>query len=105
MTTGVFTMTFQGCFKDEKDRDLPIFGEVSYSPNECAKKCFDLGYKYSGSQWQQECWCGDSFGKYGTSNDCKCDEYDIGWYHNCVYGTGSSGGGQQAPCPTPAPTV
>merc|ERR1719210_2100975 len=58
--------------------------------NECASR----GFKFSGSQWEKECWCGDTYNKHGHADN-------VGHLVNCIYdlngfasgGSWSSGGG------------
>mmetsp|Transcript_285 Transcript_285/g.1199 ORF Transcript_285/g.1199 Transcript_285/m.1199 type:complete len:1164 (-) Transcript_285:205-3696(-) len=75
---------FVGCFADHTDdRDLSIvkgFGDYDY----CSQQC--QGYKFFGRQWEFECFCGNSYGKHGTSSDCRCsDDTNLGSGANCVY--------------------
>jgi len=78
---------YLGCFDDVPDsagtRDLPHFvghGNVL----ECAALC--EGYAYFGHQSTLQCWCGHSYGRFGKSTDCECDDpEDIGGGVNCVY--------------------
>lgn len=84
---GVMETEFIGCFEDAIDkagtRDLPHFvgkGNV----DQCASQC--KGYKYFGHQSDMQCWCGNTYGKFGRSADCACgDDSDIGGGVNCVY--------------------
>ena len=48
--------------------------------------CSDNGNKYSGLQWKQECYCGNSnYAKYGIREGCNCSSLNIGANRNCVY--------------------
>jgi len=77
------TPRFLGCFADRvQDRDLPVnknTGDFDY----CAQQC--QGFKYFGRQWEQECFCGNDYGKYGEAWGCECDAANIGGDKNCVY--------------------
>jgi hypothetical protein len=72
---------FLGCFVDcpggtncqggASPRDLPNGAAV---PNEtveaCVAACKGAGYRYAGAQDGSQCFCGNSFGAYGTSGAC-----------------------------------
>jgi hypothetical protein len=66
--------SYIGCYTDCGDggsRDLSVFGGVDYSSmtaGYCATLC--SGYAYFGTQYARECWCGDSYGSFGTSAGC-----------------------------------
>ena len=59
--------------------------------------CKEKGFKYAGVQYGQSCLCGNSYGKFGTADNCnyKCtgDSSKIcgGYNSNSVYGTGLGG--------------
>jgi hypothetical protein len=76
---------YVGCFRDRmSDRDLPV-SRRQKSLEDCALAC--SGFQYFGRQYDNECWCGDTFGKHGPDTDCTCrdgDDYQ-GGNHNCVY--------------------
>ena len=69
-----------GCFKDEGP--LSIFGAagrdlsgyVSFSArltiSRCVKICRSRGFRYAGTQYRTECFCGESYGKFGQANNC-----------------------------------
>jgi hypothetical protein len=67
-----------GCFKDQGDpvgtagRD--ISGHVVNNPRMttemCASICRDKGYSYAGTQYGTWCFCGNSYGKSGTADNC-----------------------------------
>ena len=53
-----------GCYKDRRNRDLKKrFGSRYHDHSYCLAKC--QGYKYFALQYKGECWCGNSYGKYG----------------------------------------
>lgn len=91
---------FKGCYKDDADdRDLPFeFGKLHEQlSNANGARAIDwceyvcsvfYGYKYMGLQNDNECWCGNDFGKHGSSSDCNDDCKVVGSYGesvNCVY--------------------
>ncbi|XP_045214811.2 xylosyltransferase 2-like [Mercenaria mercenaria] len=65
-----------GCFKDnQKDRDVPNFSEQfpkDNSPEKCTNFCLTGSYMYAGVQYKDECWCGNSHGKYGLLPETSC---------------------------------
>ncbi len=89
-----------GCYKDESSRDLS--DQTSLSPvsvETCVSTCKSDGYAYAGVQYGSQCFCGNSYGKYGTATDCNkaCNgnssETCGGSYANNIYPTGAAGGG------------
>ena len=72
----VFDIRFDsyiGCFIDSSERDLTYFvGELSVNGQiNCIQACQSEGYQFAGTQSSQECWCGNSYGKYGADpNGC-----------------------------------
>jgi len=36
----------------------------------CMHRCAQMGFKYAGIQDGQECWCGNTYGSHGSSNEC-----------------------------------
>jgi hypothetical protein len=72
---------FIGCYKDNyPSRDLPVIkdtsimvkiqGKNALGPEKCACKC--KGYKYFSLQNGGECFCGNTYGKYGVDATNKC---------------------------------
>ena len=65
-----------GCFKDNWTRDLSGF--TTYSPSMTTEKCVSLcrekANSYAATQYGQQCFCGNSYGKYGPATNCdmKC---------------------------------
>mmetsp|Transcript_17145 Transcript_17145/g.36808 ORF Transcript_17145/g.36808 Transcript_17145/m.36808 type:complete len:842 (-) Transcript_17145:90-2615(-) len=73
---------YEGCYRDSSSRDLTHYaGRKSHS--QCQAAC--AGWAYFGRQASQECWCGNTFGKYNARNDCSCSSTQIGSWRNCVY--------------------
>ena len=68
-----------------------------YTPKSCVKECKAQGFIYASVQNGGECFCGDSYGKYGEvpETDCKmaCQNDDFetcgGIWRNSVYKTGN----------------
>ncbi len=61
-----------GCFADGTPRDLPdsVYTNNFSTPATCVAACTYYGYLYAGVQYSTECFCGDSYGAYGTSLGC-----------------------------------
>ncbi|XP_071088543.1 lymphocyte antigen 75-like [Haliotis cracherodii] len=64
-----------GCFTDVKeDRDLPYEPlsdpAAGVWPPSCIHHCYLKGYFYAGIQNGYECFCGNSYGKYGPAANC-----------------------------------
>jgi hypothetical protein len=88
-----------GCFADRADRDLPyLAGTSNTMTNEsCVASCVKTGYKYAGVQAGIYCFCGNAYGRYGTSScaaPCPGDARETcggtTWANN-VFATGLSG--------------
>jgi len=45
------------------------------------------GYNFVARQAGGECWCAndETYNKYGTADDCICEEVEVGGFRNCVY--------------------
>jgi len=90
------TSRYIGCFKDTSAFDLDGYLERSESntPQRCVQTCAAKGFAYAGVQYGQSCLCGNSYGKYGSADNCnmKCtgDPGQIcgGYAANSVYATG-----------------
>ena len=90
---------FGQCIDDYGDRVLTVNGEEvksSLDPNGalyCRNVCKAQGYRYAGTETNDECWCGNSFRRFdlrpgecnddctGNSNE-KCGD---GWRMNVYY--------------------
>ncbi|WVQ80186.1 hypothetical protein IAT38_002291 [Cryptococcus sp. DSM 104549] len=67
--------TYQGCYKDGgSSRTLSGTHTTSSSntPASCSTYCSGLGYKYSGTEYSNECWCGNSLDSTKLDTDAKC---------------------------------
>ena len=59
----------------------------------CVTSCALKGFKFAGTQYGSQCFCGMTYGKYGTSNACSMhcagnpDEICGGFWANSVYST------------------
>jgi hypothetical protein len=82
---------FMGCFTDTGSRDLPLFAGY-LSKDECMNYANNQNIPYYGLQNGGECWLGNSYGRYGYSNNCNksCsnngNEKCGGGFANQVYG-------------------
>ena len=89
-----------GCFRDQgasagtSGRDLNGFfmDSSSMTTATCINECRQRGFAYAGTQYGHQCFCGNSYGQHGPSNDCKmpCSgspaEICGGYWANRVYG-------------------
>jgi hypothetical protein len=89
---------YVGCFGDNPTRDLPSASQTSTTdtPEQCVAWCGSQGYAYAGAQDGNQCFCGNSYGQYGASNNCNvtCSgsaQTCGGSYANSVYQTGARG--------------
>merc|ERR1712100_208388 len=100
---------FLGCFKDERDRDMPNRqGSFKLGEREtCFDRCRAEGFQFAGLQWKGECWCGNDFGKYGEAaeDQCACEagSTNFGKWHQCIYDVKADGSdsrdiAEDAPC-------
>ncbi len=61
------------CYSDRSLRDLDGIYIDNYpfnTPAVCAQNCSQLYFQYAGVQNSYQCWCGDSFNKYGRAANC-----------------------------------
>jgi hypothetical protein len=61
-----------GCYKDDYNRDLnDDYMEGDMNPFICRNFC--AGYKYFGLQFERFCFCGNSYGRHGSTDDKNCN--------------------------------
>ncbi|CAH1776614.1 unnamed protein product [Owenia fusiformis] len=72
-----------GCYKDgthsnPRDLSYPVNGGSAFirymTPIMCNERCRNLGYKFAGSQHKTQCFCGNSFGRYGKAPESECSQ-------------------------------
>jgi hypothetical protein len=61
-----------GCFRDRGERDL---GGATYSDGRmtigsCRTHCGQRSFAYAGVQYGSQCFCGNTYGRYGTADNC-----------------------------------
>ena len=103
-TLGGGQASYIGCFKDTSAFDLDGHLERSQSntPQSCIQICKQKGFAYAAVQYGESCLCGNSYGKYGTADNCnyQCtgdsNQMCGGYNANSVY---STGGGGSSKCP------
>ena len=63
--------TPMGCYKDNKDYDLPTCATKQMSTSDALVECGTLceGYKFFALENGKECRCGDAYGKYAKSTE------------------------------------
>ena len=106
---------YLGCYIDDAGgaRDLPYLagiGSILNGQRSCIHLCLIAGYQFAGTQHSTECWCGNSYGRYGVDiNGCNmpCEGNAVetcgGPNRNSVYTTSESGF-LITNAPTPAPS-
>ena len=85
--------TYLGCFTDAPTRDLNGHNEVgpAMTGAVCAGICGQRGFQFAGTQYTNQCFCGNSYGQYGSTNPCNTpcagnpNETCGGAYANSVY--------------------
>ena len=95
--------SYVGCYKDSSERDLDggflnqgTSYERSYTPMSCVTACKGKGFVYAAVQYSGQCFCGDSYGKYGQTPESDCNRPCLknesetcgGVWRNNVYKTG-----------------
>ena len=87
---------YVGCFTDDGNRALPAHQGGSYGIQACVDTCRNQGYAYAGSQWYDQCFCGNTLG-YSQVSDAECNTpcnagggYCGGAWRNSIYATGAS---------------
>jgi hypothetical protein len=75
-----FVSSYLGCYIDDSvgGRDLPYLagqlagqGSIFNGQRSCIHLCLIAGYQFAGTQYSDECWCGNSYGRYGVDlNGC-----------------------------------
>ena len=68
----VYDTSFIGCYRDSKTRDLAgfRFSSPRMTKKLCMDSCRKKGFQYAGLQYSNQCFCGNSYGKLGKSNNC-----------------------------------
>ncbi len=103
--THAFPAKYLGCFRDRGNpagldgRDLNGYmfeSKHGMTPALCISVCREKGFAYAGVQYSYQCFCGNSYGKYGRADNCdmRCsgNSHKIcgGSWANSVYSTGIS---------------
>jgi hypothetical protein len=94
-----------GCFRDTGERDLPSAFLTSdrMTVGTCITNCAQQGFAYAGVQYGSQCFCGNSYGRYGPAENCdmRCagnaGEFCGGFWANNIY---SIRPGSQLPPPS-----
>jgi len=85
--------TLLGCYTDTATRDLSVseWDNSQMTVEKCVAFCNSLSTTYAGVQFSTQCFCGNSFGAYGESNNCNmncggdANENCGGTWANSVY--------------------
>ena len=61
--------TYLGCYRDRADRDLQgaHLESSDMTMGRCQSYCWDNGFAFAATQYGSQCYCGDSFGRYGKA--------------------------------------
>jgi len=68
----VYATGYIGCFRDKPQRAMSGGMTVSNqnSAQSCTAVCKSKGFKFAGTQYSRECFCGDDYDDYGSANNC-----------------------------------
>lgn len=68
--------TYIGCYEDQYERDLDgySFKSEEMTNTLCISTCKEQGFKYAATEYARECYCGNTYGKYGMADDADCDD-------------------------------
>jgi hypothetical protein len=68
-------MGYVGCYIDNDNRDLNGYNtsDNTMTPGQCLSICQQMNYKYYGVQFSSYCFCGDTYGKYGSVPYTECN--------------------------------
>lgn len=66
---------YLGCYADRQARDLPeaSFQAADMTADGCQAYCREKGFAYAGTQYGSQCFCGNSFGQYGSLPESSCN--------------------------------
>lgn len=68
---------YMGCFRDGGSRDLPLY--VGYmSSDQCMMTAVNQNVPYYGLQYGGQCFLGNSYGRYGSADNCNMGCYTNG---------------------------
>ena len=76
LISGLATGTLRiGCFKDDTQRDLTGFSMTSelLTVELCVDTCRGRGFLFAGLEEGNQCFCGNSVGRYGTADPSTCN--------------------------------
>ena len=95
---------YLGCYTDRQDRDLQGATGPGPTNEACQAFCADRGFPFAATQWGSQCFCGNTYGKYGQVPESSCNmgcsgnpsEKCGGWWANSVYSVPRQGFTQAA---------
>ena len=69
------TARYQGCYIDKPDRDIKGYYYESnvLTPAKCISTCRAKGFGVAATQFARQCFCGNSFGRYGKAPAKQCN--------------------------------
>ncbi|EDO36331.1 predicted protein [Nematostella vectensis] len=73
-TRGISPDLYVGCYRDSQDRDLGAAydGLHGLTPAKCIAWCADKGFLFAGAQNGGQCFCDNSYGKWGKRSESSC---------------------------------
>jgi hypothetical protein len=87
--------SYVGCYVDAEPRALPAFQGTGFGIQQCINTCGDQNYRFAGSQFYGECWCGNT-ARYAKVPDSECNTpcnsgggFCGGVWRNSIYTTGA----------------
>lgn len=65
---------YLGCFIDKEERDIvgSFIRTKTMTTEACVSECRVNGYKIAATQYGEQCFCGNSYGKYNRASDADC---------------------------------
>jgi hypothetical protein len=73
-----FRPTYLGCFRDQgsetslqgRDLNALVIVHEAMIPGRCVQTCIEHGFNFASLQFGKQCFCGNSYGKFGAANNC-----------------------------------
>jgi hypothetical protein len=97
---------YLGCWRDDSNRVLEKFHEQGLTTNsKCIATCREKGFAFAGTQYSNNCFCGNSYDRLGKLDESQCNsacagnsaEKCGGPWANSVYSTGIAAPGGGSP--------
>ncbi|MGA2987658.1 MAG: SPFH domain-containing protein [Terriglobia bacterium] len=100
---------YLGCYLDKQVRDLQVAAASGPDNAACQAYCGARGFLFAATQWGSQCFCGNSYGRYGRLPESSCNlgcsgnpsEKCGGWWASSVYEVGKPNSTAAKPGPSP----